>query len=270
MRKYLLCVFVLVLLFGGTTIFAQNDTLRVEDFHLDPSIIKARTESVVDINNDPCGLVVLRIAVPDVKVEGSYIVKVEKRDNEYYIWMAKDASYITIKTSNFLPLKYHFPEPVQSKSAYVMTVRKPEVKIFINVPPLRKKKEYNHNNTLAFLESAVLPGLGQWGKGYTGHGILNMVGETALVSGAIYFYNSAQKNNSKISSGGTVNAENVNLYNSSVTTYRICIGAAVALYVFNLCQAVMLEPKENEFVFAPTLMPINNKFATGFELTFNF
>ena len=184
--------------------------------------------------------------------------------------MADDASYIIIKTPEYLPMEYYFPEPIKSKSAYVMTVRKPEVNIIINMPEPRRIRTYNSNNKLAFLESAILPGLGQWGKGYAGHGIFNMLGEAALVGGSIYFYNSAQKYNSEISSGGTVDAENVNRYNSSVTTYRILIGAAITLYVFNLFQAVMIEPRNSEYVLAPTLMPLNNTFAAGFELTFNF
>lgn len=274
MKKNFPCIFFLVLLICHASIYAQTDTLRVDDFHFDPSYsIKARTASVVDGNNAPCALVVLRMAVPNARIEGSYVVKVEKQDNEYFIWIAKDASYIIIKTPDYLPLEYNFPEPIKSKSAYVMTVRKPEVNIIINninVQEPRRIKTYNSNNTLAFFESAILPGLGQWGKGYAGHGILNMLGEAALVGGAIYFYNSAQKYNSEISSVGTVDAEIVNQYNSSVTTYRIFIGAAAVLYVFNLFQAVKIEPRETEYALAPTLMPFNNTFAAGLEFTFNF
>ena len=134
----------------------------------------------------------------------------------------------------------------------------------------KRLKTYNSNNTLAFFESAILPGLGQWEKGYMGHGILNMAGEAALVGGTIYFYNSAQKYSSEISSGGIVNSENVDLYNRNVTTYKVFLGAAITLYVFNLFQAVLLEPKKSEYVLAPALMPINNSFAPGIELTFNF
>ncbi len=134
----------------------------------------------------------------------------------------------------------------------------------------KRPKTYNNNNTLAFFESAILPGLGQWEKGYVGHGILNMAGEAALVGGTVYFYNSAQKYSSEVSSGGIVNSENVDLYNRNVTTYNVFLGAAITLYVFNLFQAVLLEPKNNEFVLAPTLIPINNSFAPGIELTFNF
>ncbi len=133
----------------------------------------------------------------------------------------------------------------------------------------KRIKTYNHNNNLAFLESAILPGLGQWEKGYVGHGILNMAGEAVLVGGAVYFYNSAQKYSSEVSSG-PVNAEVVDIYNRNVTTYKVFMGAAITLYVYNLFQAVHLEPKNSEYVLAPTLMPINNSFAPGVELTINF
>ena len=263
-------MFILAILFYESSLFAQNDTLRVDDFHLDPFSIKARTEPlVVDMNNNPCALVVLRVALSDVKIEDSYVVKVEKHDNEYYIWIAEEASQIIIKSQEYLPLEYHFPEPIKSKSTYLMTVRKPDVSIILNVPEHRRIKTYNSNNTLAFVESAILPGLGQWGKGYAGYGVLNMLGEATLIGGSIYFYNTAQKYKPDISSGGTVNADNINQYNNNVKTCRIFICAAAVLYVFNLFQAVKIEPRESEYILAPTTMSINNTIAAGFELTIN-
>jgi len=259
MGKFFFFIWFFALLFGESSLLAQSDTLRVDDFHFEPSyLIKARKASVLDGNNKPCALVVLRIAISDVKIEDSYVVKVEEEGNEYYIWIAENASSIIVKTPDYLPLEYHFPETIKSKSAYVMTVRKPESNIILK------------KNILSFFESALLPGLGQWEKGYAGYGILNMVGEAALIGGAIYFYNSAQKYYSEISSGGIVNAENVNRYNSSVTTFNIFIGGAVALYVFNLFQAVMIKPRNSGYVLVPTMMPFNDTFAAGFELTFNF
>lgn len=270
------CVIILLLSVLGSSLQAQTDELKVDDFYNDPTYaIKARTETVEDGNKKPCGLVILRIAVPDVIIEGSYIVKKEERGNEWYIWMAEDASYIIISSSDhkYRPLEYHFPEPIKSKSAYVMIVKKPDTFIYVQFPEERKKERYyNGNNTLAFFESAILPGLGQWCKGYAGHGIANMLGEAALIGGTVYFYNNAQKYNAEISNGGTVNTETVNLYNSSVTTYRVLLGAAITLYVFNLFQAVIIEPNSNYFdnvYLSPTLMPIDNTFVPGIGLTLN-
>ena len=158
MGKYISYFFILALLLCRSSVNAQDDTLRVDDFHFDPSyFIKAKTTSVVDGTNTPCGLVVLRIAIPDARIEGSYVAKVEKYDNEYYIWMANDASYIIIKTSEYLPLEYYFPEPIKSKSSYVMTVRKPD-----GAPEQYEKTEFRLYVPFAFPIGNFSKGADNW------------------------------------------------------------------------------------------------------------
>lgn len=129
-KFYSIVVFFLLSVLGSS-LQAQTDELKVDNFYNDPTYaIKVRTETVEDGNGKPCGLVVVRIAVPDAKIEGSYIVKAEKHENEWYVWMAEEASYIVIKSSDYLPLEYHFPEALKSKSAYVMIVKKPDVVMY--------------------------------------------------------------------------------------------------------------------------------------------
>lgn len=130
-----------------------------------------------------------------------------------------------------------------------------------------RKQKYNHNNTLAFFESAILPGLGQWRKGYAGWGLANMLGEAALVSGAVYYYNSAQK----IHSQGLIDTGIVAVYNRNITAYNVFVGAAIALYAFNLLQAVIIKPQdERNIAVAPSLFHVGNTLTPSISLTFNF
>lgn len=134
-------------------------------------------------------------------------------------------------------------------------------------PESPRKQKYNHNNTLAFFESAILPGLGQWRKGYAGWGLANMLGEAGLVSGAVYYYNSAQK----ISNQGLIDTEMVAVYNRNITAYNVFFGAAIALYAFNLLQAVIIKPQEEyNIAVAPSIFPVGNTLTPSISLTFNF
>lgn len=134
-------------------------------------------------------------------------------------------------------------------------------------PESPRKQKYNHNNTLAFFESAILPGLGQWRKGYAGWGLANMLGEAGLVSGAVYYYNSAQK----ISNQGLIDTRMVAVYNRNITAYNVFFGAAIALYAFNLLQAVIIKPQEEyNIAVAPSIFPVGNTLTPSISLTFNF
>lgn len=134
-------------------------------------------------------------------------------------------------------------------------------------PESPRKQKYNHNNTLAFFESAILPGLGQWRKGYAGWGLANMLGEAGLVSGAVYYYNSAQK----ISNQGLIDTRMVAVYNRNITAYNVFFGAAIALYAFNLLQAVIIKPQEEyNIAVAPSIFPVGNTLTPSISLTFYF
>lgn len=142
-----------------------------------------------------------------------------------------------------------------------------------------KQKRYNHDNTLAFFESAILPGLGQWCKGYEGHGLANMLGEAALVGGAVYYYITAQE----ISRQGLIDAGSIDSYNRTVTIYNVFLGSAIALYTFNLLQATIMDPKDvrdakknahkkdnQQATVTPALLPVGNTLTPGIGLTLNF
>lgn len=104
---------------------ASAQTLKVADFHLDPSDITAQVERVDDLNGDPCALIKVGLSVPDATFEGDVVKVVDKGKSEYWVYLVQDASYLNIKTDDYPALRYDFPEAVKSNSTYIMDVIRP-------------------------------------------------------------------------------------------------------------------------------------------------
>jgi hypothetical protein len=136
---------------------------------------------------------------------------------------------------------------------------------------VKKPKTYNSNDTIAFFESLIVPGLGQWLKGHEGLGAVTFLGEAALVCGAVYCHQMAQTLYNGFAPNTPVNIEDVNKYNSYARKRNWLVGAAVGTYAVNLVLAAALKPKNSDQAFvAPVLMPVDNTVALGMGLTFNF
>ena len=110
-----------LLCFSLCSLYAQE--LTMSDFHVDSSDLSAQVHQVADLNGDPCALIKVGLTVPDAKFEGD-IVKSEYKDGEYWVYLIGGSSWLTVKTSDFTPLRCDF-ESVKSKSTYIMTVTKP-------------------------------------------------------------------------------------------------------------------------------------------------
>lgn len=120
MKKHL---FLLIsLAFFGLSGWAQE--LKVIEFRADMSMTDAVQFPKEDLNGDRCGLIRMGLVIPDATFEGD-IISSEYKDGEWWIYMIKDANWITIKSSKYLPLRYEFEE-IQSNVTYVMNVEVPK------------------------------------------------------------------------------------------------------------------------------------------------
>lgn len=129
-------------------------------------------------------------------------------------------------------------------------------------------------NWTALFKSAVIPGLGQMGKGYYGEGVFTLLGELALIGGGVGCYYLAQDQLQ------TMNSSNItfdqytaarNSYNTYRTTSFIAWGAAGALYVYNLVRAVTMQPKRSQVLaFEPSLIATPSSLSPSISLTLNF
>lgn len=105
--------------------------------------------------------------------------------------------------------------------------------------------DHRYSTGSALLSSALLPGLGQMGKRHYGEGIATLIGEVALVGGAVATYFMGQSKLDDLKSG-TLSYDDYNSteksYNNLHTVNGILWGAAAALYAFNLYRAATLHP----------------------------
>ena len=126
---------------------------------------------------------------------------------------------------------------------------------------------------IALIKSMFVPGLGQIGKGYVGEGVFTLVGEVALVGGAVGCYYIAQDKlnvmrDPLVSYDDFTNARTT--YNTCRTTNYILWGTAAGLYLFNIIRAVSMKPKFSDGIaLMPTLVPSSNGITTGVSLTIN-
>lgn len=131
-----------------------------------------------------------------------------------------------------------------------------------------------YNNWVALAKSVVIPGMGQMGKRHYVEGVFTLLGEAALVSGAVVTYHLGKAKKSQLTSG-TLNYQDYtatqNEYNTLRTANIAFWGAAAALYVFNLYRAFTATPRFKQSVtFVPSLIPTHEGLAPSVEITLNF
>ena len=109
--------------------------LKVTDFRADLTMTDAANYPKKDANGVNCGLIRLGLILPDAQFEGD-IISSEYKDGEWWIYMMKDANWITIKSKKYLPLRHEF-EPIRSNVTYVMLVEKPHLVGVDTLPTIR-------------------------------------------------------------------------------------------------------------------------------------
>lgn len=121
MRRSVLILLAIV----GLSLAGWAQELKVLEFRADLTMTDAVRFPKEDFNGDRCGLIRMGLVMPDATFEGD-IISTEYKDGEWWIYMARDANWITIKSAKYLPLRYDF-EGIQSNVTYVMNVEKPKI-----------------------------------------------------------------------------------------------------------------------------------------------
>lgn len=102
---------------------AMAQQLKAGAFEYAPQDIDAAFYKVLDANNKPCALLKVLLIEPEARLEGD-VVKITHEENEYWAYMAEGATYIKIRTENYLPYEYRFPEPLVGGQTYILTIIK--------------------------------------------------------------------------------------------------------------------------------------------------
>lgn len=131
-----------------------------------------------------------------------------------------------------------------------------------------------YNNWVALAKSAVLPGTGQMGKRHYVEGTFTLLGEVALVGGALYTYYVGQEKLDQIN-GGTLDYHIYTAtqaeYNKMSTANTLFWGAAAVLYAYNLYRAFTATPRYSKsLAFAPSAILAPDQFTPTLSLTLNF
>lgn len=137
---------------------------------------------------------------------------------------------------------------------------------------MRKK-----SNTNAIIASAFIPGTGQMLKGHYTEGALTLVGEVALLGAGVGTYFGA-KQQTKIMNSYGIDYATYQAAQKAKPIYQgvsyTCFGLAVVLYGVNLWRAYTLEPKQRNYAFYPTIIPVenttNSNYALGLGATIKF
>lgn len=105
---------------------SANAQLELKDFKLDATDLSA-VQVPVTYGQDKkiCALVKVGLNEPGVIFEGDFIGEPEFKDGEYWLYFPQGATWLNIKTKKYAPLRYDFPEPLESKRTYIMLVLKP-------------------------------------------------------------------------------------------------------------------------------------------------
>lgn len=78
-------------------------------------------------NGDTIPFAIVRVGLvePNVTFDSKWVLKQEQKDNEYWVYFMGGVKSVTIKSQRFTPLHYRFPEPLEEKTVYVMSIRRP-------------------------------------------------------------------------------------------------------------------------------------------------
>jgi hypothetical protein len=135
-------------------------------------------------------------------------------------------------------------------------------------------------NHYKFSPAAFVPGLSQLKKGSTTKGLFIIGAEAAFVGGVVWAENRRATYNSKINTthNTTVLKDYVDKANNYETMRNVMIGGAVAVYIYNIIDAVASKGKKHIVVLgdahldvSPFASPMmNGSMASGVSLTFTF
>lgn len=133
------------------------------------------------------------------------------------------------------------------------------------------------NNAKALAASIFIPGAGQMVKRHYVEGSLTLIGEVALLGAGVGTYFGA-KQQTKIMNSYGIDYATYQAAQKAKPVYQgvsyTCFGLAAILYGVNLWRAYTIEPKQHNYAFYPTIIPVenttNSNYALGLGATIKF
>lgn len=132
--------------------------------------------------------------------------------------------------------------------------------------------DFNLTTKYGFSVRALIPGWAQMYKGSTAKGLTILAAEVAAIGGIIFTENERASYESKMRSQPNFAKQYKTKMDNFETARNCCIGAAAAIYVYNLIDAVVA-PGARRVVVKPRnlhLAPVASKNFSGVTLSYNF
>ena len=102
--------------------------LTVESFELLPTDLTAKIADKKDLNGDVSALVKIFVAQPTISVpESMRLGEIESpAPSEFWVFVPAGSRRIQINAAGYLPLRFEFPEPLETMRTYVLRLSLPE------------------------------------------------------------------------------------------------------------------------------------------------
>lgn len=142
----------------------------------------------------------------------------------------------------------------------------------VAVEPAPVFDNVDHTTKYGFSARALIPGWAQLYKGSTAKGLTILAAEVAAIGGIIFTENERATYESKMRSQPNFAKQYKTKVDNYETARNCCIGAAAAIYVYNLIDAIVA-PGARRVVVRPRNMhftPVASKDFSGITLSYNF
>ncbi len=137
--------FLTIMFLFAMVAFVSAQELTVKSMEAKPMDLSASTNPRLDKNNQPCGLVKVRLAAPDAAFAGNVLGEVENHEGVYWVYMSQGSYMLQVRHPEYVALDVNFRDygirSVESKVTYVLTLLKPQTenvkkqKLIINYSP---------------------------------------------------------------------------------------------------------------------------------------
>lgn len=105
---------------------SQAQELTIKSFTELTNDITARSNPRNDLNDNPCALVKVRMAVDNATFKGMIVGDVQHEGSEYYVYLPEGAKKITISAPSYLPIDVKFEDygigALVAKTTYLLTL----------------------------------------------------------------------------------------------------------------------------------------------------